>query len=130
MKPQKVSTTEALVKALAEKSDVIIIEGELAGSAFRVIATGNVAWAIAISAIVTAFVALVPSGGTVALVIAAVGAGIVGIMGFAATTLVISVLFCCTVLYGDPVYGKKLLELMRRYKITEHTAKRLMLELR
>ena len=78
----------------------------------------------------TAFVALVPSGGTVALVIAAVGAGIVGIMGFAATTLVISVLFCCTVLYGDPVYGKKLLELMRRYKITEHTAKRLMLELR
>lgn len=89
-----VKTEKELAKAIKNREDTIEIEGNLAKKTIRLRATGNVAWAIAISAIgVTVYAAIVavPSGGTSGVVSLAAAPAAIGILGGAATYSAITI---------------------------------------
>lgn len=116
-------TTEEFVKQLNNKEDYIILEGDRANDVYRIVAAGNVAWAIAIGAIVlgAALVfATASSGGTAAPAtvpaISAVAPAAVAVVGWSATSTAIAICFAA----GGVAAGKAILNSVRNnYKITE-----------
>lgn len=116
-------TIEELIKALNGKEDCIIIEGDKANDVYRIVAAGNVAWAIAIGAIVlgAALVfATASSGGTAAPAtvpaISAVAPAAVAVVGWSATSTAIAICFAA----GGVAAGKAILNAVRNnYKIAE-----------
>lgn len=116
-------TTEEFVKQLNNKEDYIILEGDRANDVYRIVAAGNVAWAIAIGAIVlgAALVfATASSGGTAApatipaMSFAAPAA--VAVVGWSATSTAIAICFAA----GGVAAGKAILNAVRNnYKIAE-----------
>ena len=116
-------TTEEFVKQLNNKEDYIILEGDRANDVYRIVAAGNVAWAIAIGAIVlgAALVfATASSGGTAAPAtvpaISAVAPAAVAVVGWSATSTAIAICFAA----GGVAAGKAMLNAVRNnYKIAE-----------
>jgi len=116
-------TTEEFVKQLNNKEDYIILEGDRANDVYRIVAAGNVAWAIAIGAIVlgAALVfATASSGGTAAPAtvpaISAVAPAAVAVVGWSATSTAIAICFAA----GGVAAGKAILNAVRNnYKIAE-----------
>lgn len=116
-------TTEEFVKQLNNKEDYIILEGDRANDVYRIVAAGNVAWAIAIGAIVlgAALVfATAGSGGTAAPVtiptMNLVAPAAVAVVGWGATSTAIAICFAA----GGVAAGKAILNSVRNnYKITE-----------
>lgn len=116
-------TTEEFVKQLNNKEDCIILEGDRANDVYRIVAAGNVAWAIAIGAIVlgAALVfATASSGGTAAPAtvpaISAVAPAAVAVVGWSATSTAIAICFAA----GGVAAGKAILNAVRNnYKIAE-----------
>lgn len=116
-------TTEEFVKQLNNKEDYIILEGDRANDVYRIVAAGNVAWAIAIGAIVlgAALVfATASSGGTAAPAtvpaISAVAPAAVAVVGWSATSTAIAICFAA----GGVAAGKAILNSVRNnYKIAE-----------
>ena len=116
-------TTEEFVKQLNNKEDYIILEGDRANDVYRIVAAGNVAWAIAIGAIVlgAALVfATASSGGAAApatipaMSFAAPAA--VAVVGWSATSTAIAICFAA----GGVAAGKAILNAVRNnYKIAE-----------
>ena len=53
-----VRTKDELAKAVEEKEDTIVIEGDLAKKVIKIKATGSVAWALAVGGITVAVVAI------------------------------------------------------------------------
>ena len=115
-------TTEEFVKQLNNK-DYIILEGDRANDVYRIVAAGNVAWAIAIGAIVlgAALVfATASSGGTAAPAtvpaISALAPAAVAVVGWSATSTAIAICFAA----GGVAAGKAILNAVRNnYKIAE-----------
>lgn len=116
-------TTEEFVKQLNNKEDYIILEGDRANDVYRIVAAGNVAWAIAIGAIVlgAALVfATASSGGTAAPAtipaISAVAPAAIAVVGWSATSTAIAICFAA----GGVAAGKAILNSVRNnYKIAE-----------
>ena len=122
-------TIEEIIKALNGKEDCIIIEGDKANDVYRIIATGNVAWAIAIGAIGLSAALIfitVGSGGTAAPVTVPVevaskmfifiAPAAVATIGWSATSTVIAICFAA----GGVAAGKAILNSVRNnYKIAE-----------
>ena len=116
-------TTEEFVKQLNNKEDYIILEGDRANDVYRIVAAGNVAWAIAIGAIVlgAALVfATASRGGTAAPAtvpaISAVAPAAVAVVGWSATSTAIAICFAA----GGVAAGKAILNAVRNnYKIAE-----------
>lgn len=99
MTKRKVTDEQEFADALKDNADYIHVEGDLADLTLKVKATGNIAWAVAIAAIglaVAAFYMTVGTGGTAAPGTAALAATSVpvalGILGFGATTLIITLM--------------------------------------
>lgn len=121
-------TTEEFVKQLNNKEDYIILEGDRANDVYRIVAAGNVAWAIAIGAIVlgAALVfATASSGGTAAPAtvpaISAVAPAAVAVVGWSATSTAIAICFAA----GGVAAGKAMLNAVRNnYKIAEKVENR------
>lgn len=117
------TTNEEFVKQLNNKEDYIILEGDRANDVYRIVAAGNVAWAIAIGAIVlgAALVfATASSGGTAAPAtvpaISAVAPAAVAVVGWSATSTAIAICFAA----GGVAAGKAILNSVRNnYKIAE-----------
>lgn len=116
-------TTEEFVKQLNNKEDYIILEGDRANDVYRIVAAGNVAWAIAIGAIVlgAALVfATASSGGTAAPAtipaMSFVAPAAVAVVGWSATSTAIAICFAA----GGVAAGKAILNAVRNnYKIAE-----------
>jgi hypothetical protein len=120
-------TIEEIIKALNGKEDCIIIEGDKANDVYRIIATGNVAWAIAIGAIGLSAALIfitVGSGGAAAPVTVPVevaskmfiAPAAIATLGWGATSTAIAICFAA----GGVAAGKVILNSVRNnYKITE-----------
>lgn len=120
-------TIEEIIKALNSKEDCIIIEGDKANDVYRIIATGNVAWAIAIGAIGLSAALIfitVGSGGAAAPVTVPVevaskmfiAPAAIATLGWGATSTAIAICFAA----GGVAAGKAILNSVRNnYKITE-----------
>lgn len=120
-------TIEEIIKALNGKEDCIIIEGDKANDVYRIIATGNVAWAIAIGAIGLSAALIfitVGSGGAAAPVTVPVevaskmfiAPAAIATLGWGATSTAIAICFAA----GGVAAGKAILNSVRNnYKITE-----------
>lgn len=120
-------TIEEIIKALNGKEDCIIIEGDKANDVYRIIATGNVAWAIAIGAIGLSAALIfitVGSGGAAAPVTVPVevaskmfiAPAAVATIGWSATSTAIAICFAA----GGVAAGKAILNAVRNnYKIAE-----------
>ena len=120
-------TIEELIKALNGKEDCIIIEGDKANDVYRIIATGNVAWAVAIGAIGLSAALIfitVGSGGTAAPVTVPVevaskmfiAPAVVATIGWGATSTAIAICIAA----GGVAAGKAMLNAVRNnYKIAE-----------
>ena len=115
-------TIEEIIKALNGKEDCIIIEGDKANDVYRIIATGNVAWAIGLSAALI-FVT-VGSGGAAAPVTVPVevaskmfiAPAAIATLGWGATSTAIAICFAA----GGVAAGKAILNAVRNnYKIAE-----------
>lgn len=120
-------TIEEIIKALNGKEDCIIIEGDKANDVYRIIATGNVAWAIAIGAIGLSAALIfitVGSGGAAAPVTVPVevaskmfiAPAAIATIGWSATSTAIAICFAA----GGVAAGKAILNAVRNnYKIAE-----------
>lgn len=120
-------TTEEFVKQLNSKEDYIILEGDRANDVYRIIATGNVAWAIAIGAIGLSAALIfitVGSGGAAAPVTVPVevaskmfiAPAAIATLGWGATSTAIAICFAA----GGVAAGKAILNSVRNnYKIAE-----------
>lgn len=120
-------TIEEIIKALNSKEDCIIIEGDKANDVYRIIATGNVAWAIAIGAIgfsAALIFITVGSGGAAAPVTVPVEVAsktiiapvAIATLGWGATSTAIAICFAA----GGVAAGKAILNSVRNnYKIAE-----------
>lgn len=120
-------TTEEFVKQLNNKEDYIILEGDRANDVYRIIATGNVAWAIAIGAIGLSAALIfitVGSGGAAAPVTVPVevaskmfiAPAAIATIGWGATSTAIAICFAA----GGVAAGKAILNAVRNnYKIAE-----------
>lgn len=117
------TTNEEFVKALNDKAEYIILEGDKANDVYRIVVAGKIAWVLAIGAIVIG-VALVfttaGSGGTAApatipgMSFAAPAA--VAVVGWSATSTAIAICFAA----GGVAAGKAILNAVRNnYKIAE-----------
>ena len=121
------TTLDEVVRAVDNKEDCIIIEGDKANDVYRIIATGNVAWAIAIGAIGLSAALIfitVGSGGTAAPVTvpvevaskAIIAPVAIATLGLSATSTAIAICFAA----GGVAAGKAMLNAVRNnYKIAE-----------
>lgn len=121
------TTLDEVVRAVDNKEDCIIIEGDKANDVYRIIATGNVAWAIAIGAIGLSAALIfitVGSGGTAAPVTVPVEVAsktiiapvAIATLGWGATSTAIAICFAA----GGVAAGKAILNAVRNnYKIAE-----------
>lgn len=120
-------TTEEFVKQLNNKENYIILEGDKANDVYRIIATGNVAWAVAIGAIGLSAALIfitVGSGGAAAPVTvpievaskAIIAPVTIATLGLSATSTAIAICFAA----GGVAAGKAILNSVRNnYKIAE-----------
>ena len=118
-----VKNAKELAKALKDKVDMIVIEGEFGKVSFRIYAIGKVAWIVAIGGIAAA-VALIFASGTMPLFspgtlpgAALAAAPAVGILGWPATTAAITI-----ALTGG---GVGILNKFRKYKLIERDDNRI-----
>ena len=121
------TTLDEVVRAVDNKEDCIIIEGDKANDVYRIIATGNVAWAIAIGAIGLSAALIfitVGSGGAAAPVTVPVEVAsktiiapvAIATLGWGATSTAIAICFAA----GGVAAGKAILNAVRNnYKIAE-----------
>ena len=121
------TTLDQVVKAVDNKEDCIVIEGDKANDVYRIIATGNVAWAIAIGAIGLSAALIfitVGSGGAAAPVTVPVEVAsktiiapvAIATLGWSATSTAIAICFAA----GGVAAGKAILNAVRNnYKIAE-----------
>ena len=114
-KNKTIKTEAELAEAIKNGDDTIEIEGDLANKTFKIKATGNVSWAIAIAAIgiaVYATIATIGSGGTTTPVTGTVGLiaapAAISILGGATTYTAIAI----AVAFG----GIGVLNKLRTYK--------------
>lgn len=117
------TTNEEFVKALNDKAEYIILEGDKANDVYRIVVAGKIAWVLAIGAIVIG-VALVfttaGSGGAAApATIPAmnlIAPAAVATLGWSATSTAIAICFAA----GGVAAGKAILNSVRNnYKIAE-----------
>lgn len=117
------TTNEEFVKALNDKAEYIILEGDRANDIYRIVVAGKIAWVLDIGAIVIG-VALVfttvGSGGTAApATIPAmnfIAPAAVATLGWSATSTAIAICFAA----GGVAAGKAILNAVRNnYKIAE-----------
>lgn len=121
----KVSTEKELGDALRRKEDMIEITGDLAKKSIKLRATGNIAWAIALTAIGIAIysVAAAPvSGGTTAAVSAIAAPAAVGVLGAATTYSAIAIAIAAG--------GVGALTSLRKYKEISRTSSSITLKRR
>ena len=118
-----VKNAKELAKAVKDKVDMIVIEGEFGKVSFRIYAIGRVAWIVAIGGIAAA-VALILASGTMPLFspgtlpgAALAAAPAVGILGWPATTAAITI-----ALTGG---GVGILNKFRKYKLIERDDNRI-----
>ena len=118
-----VKNAKELAKALKDKVDIIVIEGEFGKVSFRIYAIGRVAWIVAIGGIAAA-VALIFASGSMPLFspgtlpgAALAAAPAVGILGWPATTAAITI-----ALTGG---GVGILNKFRKYKLIERDDNRI-----
>lgn len=111
-----ISNEDDLGDALNNNEDTIEIEGDLARKVFKIKATGNVAWIIAIAAIGVAVALAIPSGGTSGLI----GAGAITVLGLPVATSAVAI----AVAAG----GVGALNKLRGYKVIEHSDNKLILK--
>lgn len=121
------TTLDQVVRAVDNKEDCIVIEGDKANDVYRIIATGNVAWAIAIGAIGLSAALIfitVGSGGAAAPVTVPVevaskmfiAPAAIATLGWGATSTAIAICFAA----GGVAAGKAILNAVRNnYKIAE-----------
>ena len=121
------TTLDEVVRAVDNKEDCIVIEGDKANDVYRIIATGNVAWAIAIGAIGLSAALIfitVGSGGAAAPVTVPVEVAsktiiapvAIATLGWGATSTAIAICFAA----GGVAAGKAILNAVRNnYKIAE-----------
>lgn len=125
------TTAKEVGKAVKAGANLIIIEGDLGGEVFRIIITGNVAWAVCIGALGTAIacylatpaatVATTPAGGATAFASGLVATSVAATgLGTAATT---------AVTIGVAAGGVGALNTLRnKYKIVEKNKKHIILQ--
>ena len=112
-----VKNAKELAKALKDKADIIVIEGEFGKVSFRIYAIGKVAWVVAIGGIAAAVALIFASGGVPLFSpgtlpgAALAAAPAVGILGWPATTAAITI-----ALTGG---GVGILNKFRKYKLIE-----------
>ncbi len=112
-----VKNAKELAKALKNKVDIIVIEGEFGKVSFRIYAIGKVAWVVAIGGIAAAVALIFASGGVPLFSpgtlpgAALAAAPAVGILGWSATTAAITI-----ALTGG---GVGILNKFRKYKLIE-----------
>ena len=112
-----VKNAKELAKALKDKADIIVIEGEFGKVSFRIYAIGRVAWVVAIGGIAAAVALIFVSGGVPLFSpgtlpgAALAAAPAVGILGWPATTAAITI-----ALTGG---GVGILNKFRKYKLIE-----------
>ena len=118
-----VKNAKELAKAVKDKVDIIVIEGEFGKVSFRIYAIGRVAWIVAIGGIAAA-VALIFASGSMPLFspgtlpgAALAAAPAVGILGWPATTAAITI-----ALTGG---GVGILNKFRKYKLIERDDNRI-----
>ena len=118
-----VKNAKELAKAVKDKVDMIVIEGEFGKVSFRIYAIGRVAWIVAIGGIAAA-VALILASGSMPIFspgtlpgAALAAAPAVGILGWPATTAAITI-----ALTGG---GVGILNKFRKYKLIERDDNRI-----
>ena len=118
-----VKNAKELAKAVKDKVDMIVIEGEFGKVSFRIYAIGRVAWIVAIAGIAAA-VALILASGSMPVFspgtlpgAALAAAPAVGILGWPATTAAITI-----ALTGG---GVGILNKFRKYKLIERDDNRI-----
>lgn len=119
-----VTTNEDLAKAVDEKEDIIVIEGDLAKKVIKIKAKGKVAWAVAIGGIgvaVAAILAAPTTAGTSAIPGGAAFVGTATVLGGADIALVA---IGIAVASG----GVGVLNQLRKYSITEKESNRVVLK--
>ena len=117
------TTLDEVVRAVDNKEDCIVIEGDRANDVYRIVVTGKVVWLVALGAILIAagcVAATATSAGTSSPVTAPVAAltatAAIGIIGYSATTTAVGM---CA-LAGGVAAGKAILNSVRNnYKIAE-----------
>ena len=117
------TTLDEVVRAVDNKEDCIVIEGDRANDVYRIVVTGKVVWLVALGAILIAagcVAATATSAGTSSPVTAPVAAltatAAIGIIGYSATTTAVGM---CA-LAGGVFAGKAILNSVRNnYKIAE-----------
>ena len=117
------TTLDQVVRAVDNKEDCIVIEGDKANDVYRIVVTGKVVWLVALGAILIAagcVAATATSAGTSSPVTAPVAAltatAAIGIIGYSATTTAVGM---CA-LAGGVAAGKAILNSVRNnYKIAE-----------
>lgn len=123
---EKVKTEAALGKALKNNEESIEIEGDLANKVFKIRATGNIAWAVAIGAIGIAtysVIATLGSGGTTA-PLTGITAGVTAVT---ATTVLGGAVTYSAIAVAVAAGGVGALNSLRNYKQISYEKNRLIL---
>ena len=112
------TTLDEVVRAVDNKEDCIVIEGDKANDVYRIVVTGKVVWLVALGAILIAVgcvAATATSAGTTAALTATAA---IGILGASATTTAVGM---CA-LAGGVFAGKSMLNSLRdNYIVTQIT---------
>lgn len=125
----QVKTEEELAKAINNNENYIEIEGDLSRKVFKIKASGNVAWAVAIGSIGVAAIAAIPflrnsQPGKAGFIASGIGVttavGAVGILGLATTISAIKI--------AAAGGGKNVLEKLRDYKMLKLSDTKIILE--
>ncbi|RKU37946.1 hypothetical protein C6495_00995 [Candidatus Poribacteria bacterium] len=115
------SDEKELARAVKNKVDLIIVEFDLAKKVFRIKATGKVAWAIAIGAIIAVIAMIVGTSGlAIPLATTTFGMPAVGILGWPAAVAAVKI-----ALAGRG--SRTLNKLRREYEVVEYKDNRLVL---
>ena len=115
------SDEKELARAVKNKVDLIIVEFDLAKKVFRIKATGKVAWAIAIGAIIAVIAVIVGTSGlAIPLATTTFGIPAVGILGLPAAVTAVRI-----ALAGRG--SRTLNKLRREYEVVEYKDNRLVL---
>jgi hypothetical protein len=117
-----IKTEAELAGAINRHEDTIEIEGDLANMVFKIKATGDKAWIVAIATIGAAVIIVISTGGLGAPVAAFSAVGAVTILGVSATTSAIAI--------AAAAGGVGVLNSLRSYEIIENDGNRLVLKKR
>ena len=124
---KKVSTEAELGEALKNNEETIEIEGDLANKAFKIRATGKVAWAVAIGAIGIATYSVYVTIGTAG-TSSVVTASTSGIMAVTATTVLGGAVTYSAIAIAVAAGGVAALNTLRKYRQVSYEKNRLVLK--